>query len=277
MDWRGRSIRRTAIASRPRNQSAEKQPTSSLAARRRSPEPTTRSMSCRRTGGLANLWFVGDSDIMCHPILVPSSRNSTSPTPESERSGTHKKNEVIYHVNDLDAAQSPRVRRHSHIVDQNVGQSRVSNESTHERVQLCQDPQTEFALQRESQAVGPRSATSCEISSWPHDPAGDTGILSNASNAVGQRSARATLPWLHVGQFDASNTQRWKVRNRVVRARDIAASAHLRALHSSQASIQAVIHDAVLAGLLPKHPFDDSIVQRSLETATSTYPSVSRR
>ena len=83
MDWLGRSIRRTATVSRPRNQSAGSSQTSSLEA-----------YWCRRpqhalqtNGGLADLWCMDDGDITCHPILVRlSCRNLTSPTAQS-RSG----------------------------------------------------------------------------------------------------------------------------------------------------------------------------------------------
>ena len=56
------------------------------------------------------------------------------------------------------------------IADQPLGKAGVIR-AMHERVQLCQDPQTEFALLRESLGVShqPHSA-----SVRPHDPAGET-------------------------------------------------------------------------------------------------------
>ena len=47
-----------------------------------------------KNGGLAHVWCVDDGDIMCHPILVLFfCRISISPTPKSERSGTHRRQE----------------------------------------------------------------------------------------------------------------------------------------------------------------------------------------
>ena len=54
------------------------------------------------------------------------------------------------------------------------------------------------------------------------------------------------------------------------RARDIAAPAHLGALRAARPCIQAMIQDAVSAGLLPKRPFE-SRLDAVIETATSTY------
>ena len=59
-----------------------------LGGRKSAQGPTTRGMHRRKNGGLADLWYMDDGDIMCHPILVPSCGNSMSPTPKSERSGT---------------------------------------------------------------------------------------------------------------------------------------------------------------------------------------------
>ena len=56
----------------------------------------------QKNGGLADHWYMDDGDIVCHPLLVlPFCRTSTLPTPESER---NPRTEVIYYVNDLDAA-----------------------------------------------------------------------------------------------------------------------------------------------------------------------------
>ena len=104
------------------------------------------------------------------------------------------KKEVIFFVNDLDAAPPEwrvgdvrslaktsavtdgsitlgvAVGSRQFIADQPLGKAGVIR-AMHERVQLCQDPQTEFALLRESLGVShqPHSA-----SVRPHDPAGET-------------------------------------------------------------------------------------------------------
>ena len=127
----------------------------------------------------------------------------------------------------------------------------------HERFQLCQDPQTEFAL-RESLGQ-PQPA-----STWPHNPSGTAGC---GNLRLGWTAfLRTPLPGLHGGQFYVSITQRRPVWNRVQRARDIAAPAHLGALIAAKPRFQAMMQNALTAGLLPKtHP-------AVTETATSTHP-----
>ena len=59
----------------------------------------------QKNGGLADLWYMDDGDIMCHPILVPSylqEFDDANAKVGAERSP--QKTEVIHHVNDLDAA-----------------------------------------------------------------------------------------------------------------------------------------------------------------------------
>ena len=93
--------------------------------------------------------------------------------------------------------------------------------ATHERVQPCQDPQTEFALQRESQGV----------SRINH-------ILRVHGHTILQEIRAAEM------------------RNRVQKSARHRGFSTLESPHSNQASLQAVIHDAVLAGLLPKQPLE---------------------
>ena len=57
------------------------------------------------SGGLADQWYMDDGDIMCHPILVPSFLKEFDVA--NARVGAERnplKTEVIYYVNDLDAA-----------------------------------------------------------------------------------------------------------------------------------------------------------------------------
>ena len=54
------------------------------------------------------------------------------------------------------------------------------------------------------------------------------------------------------------------------RAQDIAAPAHLGALMAAKPRIQAMIQDAVWAGLPPKHTLETRLAA-VIETATSTY------
>ena len=82
---------------------SRKPPTSSWRAQKTSPEPTTRCIRCRKWR--AGLWCMDDGDILCHPILVPSYQEefdiaNAKVGPE----WNPKKAEVIYDVDDLDAA-----------------------------------------------------------------------------------------------------------------------------------------------------------------------------
>ena len=73
------------------------------------PEKLTRAHdpqhALQKNAGLADLWYMDDGDIMCHPILVPSFLQEfdvANANVGAEQN--HKKTEVIYYVNDLDAA-----------------------------------------------------------------------------------------------------------------------------------------------------------------------------
>ena len=148
----------------------------------------------QKKGGLADLWYTDDGDILCHPILVPSylqELDVANAKVAAERKP--QKTEVIYHVNDLDAA--PLEWRHGDVHDMAkvptvtagsitlgvaVGPRQFMAEqiiakadvvrAMNERVQLCQDPQTEFALLRESLGVS-RTNHILRVHGQPHNPA----------------------------------------------------------------------------------------------------------
>ena len=172
-----------------------KQPTSSLVVRRGSLEPTTRGMhALQENGGLADLWYTDDGDILRHPILVPSCLQEFGVA--NAKVGAERKpqkTEVIHHVNDLDAAppewrngdvrdmaQVPTATSGSITLGVAVGPRQFMAEQIiakadvirvmNERVQLCQDPQTEFALLRESLGIS-RTNHILRVHSQPHHPA----------------------------------------------------------------------------------------------------------
>ena len=118
-----------------------------------------------------------DGDILCHPILVPSYlRDFDDANDKVGAERNPQKTEVIYYAADLDAALSEwkidDVRLHASvstvaggsttlgvavgprqfIADQVLAKADVIR-AVHGPVQLCQDPQTEFALLRESLGV----------------------------------------------------------------------------------------------------------------------------
>ena len=43
-----------------------------------SPEQTIQRHALQENGGLADLWYMDDGDIVCHPILVPDARQCQS-------------------------------------------------------------------------------------------------------------------------------------------------------------------------------------------------------
>ena len=135
----------------------------------------------------------------------------------------------------------------------------------HERVQLCQGPQTEVALPRESLGV---SRINHILRVHGHT------IMEEQSAAevydeIGQRSPERLFP----GPTEVSMTQATlsagQSRIGFKRARDIAAPAHLGALISAKSRIQALIQDAVWAGLLPEQ-IPEARFSEVIETATST-------
>ena len=131
----------------------------------------------QKNGGLADQWYMDDGDIMCHPILVlPFLQDFDVANARVGAERNPLKTEVIFFVNDLDAAPLEwnigDVRRlaktyavtggsitlgvavgsRQFVTDQLLSKADVIR-AMHERVQLCQDPQTEFALLRESLGV----------------------------------------------------------------------------------------------------------------------------
>ena len=61
--------------------------------------------SLQKSVGLADQWYMGDGDIMCHPILVlPFLQDFDIANARVSAEQSPLKTEVIYHVNDLDAA-----------------------------------------------------------------------------------------------------------------------------------------------------------------------------
>ena len=173
MNWRGRSVGGTATASRPRGQIAG---VSQLPDWR--PNKLTGADdpqdALQKNGSLADLWYIDNGDIMCHPILVPTYLQEFDVA--NAKVGADRflqKTEVIYCVNDLGAALPEwrigdvqhmdkvstvttgsitlgvAVGPPQYITDQLLAKADVIR-AMHEPVQLCQDPQTECALFRES-------------------------------------------------------------------------------------------------------------------------------
>ena len=121
----------------------------------------------------------------------------------------------------------------------------------HERVQLCQDPQTEFALLRESMG---EATTSC----------GYTATQSFRNSGLQRSMTRlgTALPGSHGGQYDASNAQRRPVQNWVQKSARHRGSGTSGCSHRSQNT-----HP----GYDPRRGADPGDASLCIETATSTY------
>ena len=169
--------------------------------------------------------LMDDGDIMCHPTLVlPFLQDFEVDNARVGEERTPLKTRVIYNMNDLGAAPPEwkiddvkkmaetstvtdgsitlgvAVGPRQYIVDQLWGKADVIR-AMHERVQLCQDPQTEFALLRESLGSA-APTTSCGFT--PPQSCRNRGLqrpttrsgsgLSNGSSRASQRTALRKQP-----------------------------------------------------------------------------------
>ena len=133
----------------------------------------------------------------------------------------------------------------------------------HERVQLCQDPQTEFALLRES--LGVRRIN--DILRVHGHAILQAQWAAEIYDEVGQQSLERLFPGYTEDSMTQATLKAGQSGIGYKRARDIAAPAHLSALTSR---IQAMIQDGVTAGLLPKQLLETRLAA-VIETALSTH------
>ena len=135
-----------------------------------------------------------------------------------------------------------------------------------ERVQLCQDPQTEFARLRES----------LEVSRINHFLRVHTNTILEEQSAaavydeIGLRSLERLLQGLTEDSMTQAKLSNGQSRIGFKRARDIAAPAHLGVLIAAKPRIQGIIHHTVRAGLLPEQ-IGRASLSEVIETAASTY------
>ena len=160
----------------------------------------------------------------------------------------------------LGVAVGPR----QYIADQLLDKADVIR-AMHERVQLCQDPQRECALLRESLGV---SRINRILRVHGHT------ILQEQRAAeiydeVGQRSLERLFPGLTEDSMTQATLSAGQSRIGHKRARGIATPAHMGALIASKPRIQAMIQHTVFAGLLPRHPLETRLAA-VIVTATST-------
>ena len=160
----------------------------------------------RKNGGLADLWYMDDGDIMCHPILVPSFLQEFDVTNAKVGAERHpQKTEVIHNVNDLDAAPlewsagyGQSHHRHRGLLSDRDSTSRISSWPRRMSFEQCTNAFS-YARTRRKNLLS-------YVNVWElaADLAGETGCRNLLR---GQRSLGRLFP----GQFDASNTQRWPV------------------------------------------------------------------
>ena len=238
-------------------------------------------------GGLTDIWYMDDGDILCHPLLVPTYLLEFDVANAKVAAVRNPlKTEVIYCVNDLNAAPPEwRVRDvqnmakvstaiagsitlgvavgpRQFIADQLVAKADVIR-AMHERVQLCQDPQTVFALLRESLGV---SRINHILRVHGHT------ILQEQRAAeiydeVGYRSLERLVLCFTEDSMEQATLSAGHSGIGYKRARDIAVPAHLGALIAAQPRIQAMIQNGVTAGLLPKHSLETQLAA-VIETAS---------
>ena len=192
-----------------------------------------------------------DGDILCHPILVPSylqEFDDAKVKVGAERNP--QETEVIFYVNDLGAA--PRewrigdvqtmakvstvtagsitlgvaVGRRQLIADQLLAKVDVIR-AVRERVQLCQDPQTDFVLLRERLGIC-RINHILRVHGRSNEPLKSTTRL---DSDLFEGSSR-----LHGRRHGTGHTQRSPVRNRVQSSARHRGSSPLGSPHSSQAA-----------------------------------------
>ena len=140
--------RRTAIASRPRNQSAA---ISQLPAWRPGADDPQRAL--QKNVGLADLWYVDDGDIMCHPILVPSflqefdvGNAKVGAARKPQKAEVRELDATPLEWRILDVQNSYRWKHHTRSRCRPSTNSKAKQRSFEPRTNaFCQDPQTEFA------------------------------------------------------------------------------------------------------------------------------------
>ena len=119
----------------------------------------------QKKGGLADLWYMNDGDILCHPIFVPSDLQEFDVAVAKVGAERNWMQRLLSGGSATcriwpKSPQLPLEASHLESLSDLDSTSRTSSwakadviRAVHERVQLCQDPQTEFALLQDSLGV----------------------------------------------------------------------------------------------------------------------------
>ena len=230
----------------------------------------------QKNGGLADQWYMDDGDIMCHPILVlPFLQDFDVANAKVGAERNPLKTEVIYCVNDLVAAPlewkigdvrslattsavtagsitlGVAVESRQFITDPLLSEADVVR-TKHEGVQLCQNPQTEFVLLRESLGV---SRINHNLRVHGHKILEEQWVAA-VYDEIGQQSLERLFPGFTEDSATLSAGQ--------------SGIGFKGALIAAKPQIQGMIRDAVRAGLLPEQILETRLSE-VIETATSTY------
>ena len=133
----------------------------------------------------------------------------------------------------------------------------------HERVRLCQDPQTYFALLRESLGV---SRINHNLRVHGHTIKQEKRAV-EIFDEVGQRNFERVFSGFMEDSLEQATFSASQSGIGYKRARDIAGVAHLGALTADKLRILDVTHDVATAGMLPKQPLVtrlDSVIEAAV-------------
>ena len=233
-----------------------------------------------RKRSLADQWYLDDGDILCHPLLVlPIYKCSTQPTLKLEQKSSTASQTWVqltlpeWRINDVRPPASVSAAAHGHVtLEIAVGPRQCAADhllvkadiirAMCVRVQLCQDPHTEFAIFCESRGV---SRIKYILRVHGHT------ILQEKEDAkifeVGQRSLERFFPGYSEDSSEQATLSTSQSGIGYKRARDFARPAHLGALIAATPRILDMVRGAATAGLLPGQPLlarPDTLI----ETAT---------
>ena len=222
--------------------------------------------------GLVDFWYLDDGDILCHPqLVVPYLQAFDEANAQIGAVRNPQKTEVLYYTSSesLEQQRAPwqldlvKEKATVHLASEGTltlgvatgPPETITNQlekkthvvkAMHERVQLCQSPQTEFVLARDSLGVG---RVNHILRVHGHRLAEQDGVAAKFDE-VGRHSLERLFPGTTPeGSTQASLNDKagglgWR------RALDIARPAHLGGLIAVRPRIRAMFESCGVAGLL---------------------------
>ena len=232
-------------------------------------------------GGVADFWYLDDGDILCHPLLVlPYLDAFDVANREIGAERNALKTEVIFYAtaedlerhsgewkleqirakasvalassgtNTLGVATGP-----SHAVTTQLHEKTKVIKAMHERVHVCQDPQREYVLMRESLGVG---RVNHILRVHGHQLA-EQGGATATFDGVGRASLERLFPGItaegHVQATLSAKESGLGCRQ----ASDVARPAHLGALLAACPRVKDMLKECIVAGLLPVDQLENQL------------------